>query len=464
MIKLEKFLKSDIYPLILSVGAAVAWMFSGNLAGVNKLFIVVYLLLAALILATYKDTSYTIPIFLGLLFMVNTKNLGLRDIRELSFMYIIFGLVIIGLAIHILRFRHKFNIGFLSLGFLLIAISYFLPMLYIPFSKTLFAISTIGFLYLVIYLFVLNTSYNKTETILKYFFFASFTLLIQLYGGYLKGLLAMNFSQGIGAVATKGLTTAWGNSDLGYGNINDVIIFLTLLSSGQVYMIFKYPKKYYLWIFPSLSVIAVILSGSRGGWISWAAMLVLFYVLIIAKGTKEQFIIATSLAVLALIPMVIDKRIPLLLYRVFRQGGIKNLDTFTSFRMTLYRNSFQIFKKYPYFGAGWTYALDMGNSNRVQVYHSTIFHTIAVTGLFGVAAVAVLVILQLSVIIKKLNIYVAIAAIAWLTTFFHGLMDNTIHMLIYTILTIFLFTSIERDDSIVEQECAVEPFPFIIEN
>lgn len=464
MIKLEKILKSDFYPLILSLVAALAWMFNGNLAGINKAFIVIYLLLAAFILVTFKDTSYTIPIFLSLLFMVNTKNLGLRDIRQLSFMYVIFGLVVIGLAVHILRFRHKFKVGFLSLGFLLIAISYFLPLLYIPFSRTLFAISLIGFIYLAIYLFVMNTSYNKTETILKYFFYASFIILIQLYSGYLKGLLSMDFSRGLGAVATKGLQTAWGNGDLGYGNINDVIIFLTLLSAGQVYMLFKYPKKYYLWIFPSLSVIAVLLSGSRGGWVSWAAMLVLFYVLVIAKGTKEQFFVATSLLVLALIPMIIDKRIPLLLYRVFRQGGIKDLDTFTSFRMTLYRNAFKIFKKYPYFGAGWTYALDMGNSNRIQVYHSTIFHTIAVTGIFGVGAVAVLVISQLVVLVKKLNIYVAIAAIAWLTTFFHGLMDNTIHMLIYTILTIFLFTAIERDDSIIEQECSVEPFPFIVEN
>lgn len=461
---MENFLKSNIYPLILSVVAAVVWMFSGNLEIINRLFIVVYLLLAALILATYKDTSYAIPIFLSLLFMVNTKNLGLQDIRELSFMYIISGLVITGLTIHILRFRHKFNIGFLSLGFLLIAISYFLPMLYIPFSKTFFTISTIGFLYLAIYLFILNTSYSKTETILRYFFFASFTLLIQLYGGYLKGLLAMNFSQGVEAVVTEGLTTAWGNSDLGYGNINDVIIFLTLLSAGQIYMIFKYPKKYFLWIFPSLSVIAVILSGSRGGWISWAVMLLIFYVLIIAKGTKEQFIIATSLAILALIPMVVDRRIPLLLYRLFSQGGIKDFDTFSSFRLTLYKNAFEIFKKYPYFGAGWTYALDMGNSNRVQVYHSTIFHTIAVAGLFGVVAVMVLIVSQLAIIVKKLNLYVAIAAIAWLTTFFHGLMDNTIHMLIYTILTIFLFTSIEREDAVVEQECVLEPFPFIIEN
>lgn len=461
---MENFLKSNIYPLILSVVAAVVWMFSGNLEIINRLFIVVYLLLAALILATYKDTSYAIPIFISLLFMVNTKNLGLQDIRELSFMYIISGLVITGLTIHILRFRHKFNIGFLSLGFLLIAISYFLPMLYIPFSKTFFTISTIGFLYLAIYLFILNTSYSKTETILRYFFFASFTLLIQLYGGYLKGLLAMNFSQGVEAVVTEGLTIAWGNSDLGYGNINDVIIFLTLLSAGQIYMIFKYPKKYFLWIFPSLSVIAVILSGSRGGWISWAVMLLIFYVLIIAKGTKEQFIIATSLAILALIPMVVDRRIPLLLYRLFRQGGIKDFDTFSSFRLTLYKNAFEIFKKYPYFGAGWTYALDMGNSNRVQVYHSTIFHTIAVAGLFGVVAVMVLIVSQLAIIVKKLNLYVAIAAIAWLTTFFHGLMDNTIHMLIYTILTIFLFTSIEREDAVVEQECVLEPFPFIIEN
>ena len=63
MIKLEKILKSDFYPLILSLVAAVAWMFNGNLAGINKTFIVIYLLLAAFILVTFKDTSYTIQYF-----------------------------------------------------------------------------------------------------------------------------------------------------------------------------------------------------------------------------------------------------------------------------------------------------------------------------------------------------------------------------------------------------------------
>ena len=112
--------------------------------------------------------------------MVNIKSLGLRDIRELNFLYIVFGLVVIGLAIHLIRFRHKFEVGYLSLGFLLIAISYVLPMMYIPFSKTLLAISLVGFLYLAIYLFFRNTSYGKTELIMKYFFFASLIILIQL--------------------------------------------------------------------------------------------------------------------------------------------------------------------------------------------------------------------------------------------------------------------------------------------
>lgn len=462
MNKFEKFLSGNIYPLILSLGAAVAWMFTGDLVMINQWFIVGYLILAAVVLALFKDTSYVIPIFLSLLFMVNVKNLGLREIREISFLYVIFSFVVIGLAIHLLRFRHKFEIGFLSLGFLLIAISYVLPMLYIQFSKTLLAISLVGFLYLAVYLFFRNTSYAKTETIMKYFFFASLIILVQLYYGYIKGFLSMDASLPLGVVMRTGLKNAWYIGDLGYGIINDVVIFFTLLVAGQVYFLFKYPKKLWLWIFPILSVIAVILSGSRGGWVSWGVMLVLFYVLIVAKGTKTQIIIASSLAVLAIVPMVIEPRIPRVFFQVFKQGGIDNFDLFTSWRLTLYRDAYQIFRKFPYFGGGWTYRLQVGNSNRIQVYHSTIFHTIAVSGIAGVAAVGVFLISQMVLIVKKLNIYIGIAAIAWLTTMFHGLMDNTVHMLIYTALTIFLFVAIERDDGIIEEDVS-NKFPFVTE-
>ena len=462
MNKLKKFLSGNIYPLLISIGGAAAWMFTGNLQMVNQGFIIGYLILAAVILALFKNTSHVIPIFLSLLFMVNIKNLGLRDIRELSFLYVVFGLVVIGLAIHVIRFRHEFNVGYLSLGFLLIAISYLLPMLYIPFSKTLLAISLVGFLYLAIYLFFRNTSYGKTEQIMKHFFFASLIILAQLIYGYTKGFLSMDLTQPIGTIVRTGLRSAWRIGDLGYGIINDVIIFFTLLVAGQVYMLFKYPKQIWLWIFPILSVIVVILSGSRGGWISWAVMLVMFYVLVIAKGTKTQIFIASALAILALVPMIVEPRIPRLLFQVFKQGGITNFDQFTSWRLTLYKDAYEIFRKFPYFGGGWTYKLQVGNSNRVNVYHSTIFHTLAISGIAGVVAVGVLMISQMALLVKKLNIYIGIASIAFLTTLFHGLMDNTVHMLIYTILTIFLFVAIERDDGIIEYE-ETKTFPFVLE-
>lgn len=462
MSRLEKFFSGNFFPFIISAIAVVAWAFTGDFWYINRGIIVGFLLLAALLLALYKDTSYVIPVFLSLLFMVNSKGIGLKDIRDLSFMYVIFGLLVIGLAIHLLRFKHKFNAGFLTLGFLLIAVSYILPMMYLTYSNTLLAISLVGFLYLAVYLFVRNTSYAKIERMLKYFFFASLIIVAQLYFGYVRGLLSMDLTKPVGMIVRTGLRSAWQIGDLGYGNVNDAIIFLTLLSAGQVYMLFRYPRKLYLWVFPALTVGAVLLSGSRSGWISWGVMLVLFYVLIFAKGTKTQIVIATLLGLLLVVPMVVEPRIPRVLMDVFKQGGISNFDTFTSWRVTLYREAYEIFLKFPYFGGGWTYQLDFSNSDRIQVYHSTIFHTLAISGLAGVAAVGIFIISQLVLIVKKLNLFVGIAAIAWLTTLLHGLMDNTIHMLIYTILSIFLFVAIERDDGIIELE-AEKQFPFIVE-
>ena len=53
MKKLEKCLAGNVYPLIISIGGAVAWMFTGDLQIVNQGFIIGYLLLAALLLALF---------------------------------------------------------------------------------------------------------------------------------------------------------------------------------------------------------------------------------------------------------------------------------------------------------------------------------------------------------------------------------------------------------------------------
>lgn len=458
MNKVESFLKGNLFPLIISVGAVFAWISNNESLMINQMLIMGYLLLAGVIFALYKDTSYAIPILLALMFMINTKGIGLTDIESFGFIHVVVILVSMGLITHLLRFRHPFKFGFLFLGFLLIAISYLLPLFNVPYSSTLLSISLIGFIYLALYLFFRNTNYNDIDRLMRYFFFASLILVAQLYFIIIKGYVSFDSSLNFLDKLSLGLRSSWKNADFGYGNINDVAIFLTLFSASQAYFIFKYPNKYYLWCFPVLTAFAVLLSGSRGGWLSFTLLIMGYYIFILARGTKPQAIIASSLMLIPVFLFIIEPEIPVLLYDVFIQGDIFQFDDFTSSRITLYKQAFKIFEQFPYFGAGWTYQLDMGNSNRIQIYHSTIFHTLAISGLVGAFSVAVFIISQCVLIVKKITIPIFIIGFAWSITALHGLFDNTVHMIIYTLLTIFVFTTIEREGSVTERK-----FPFLTE-
>ncbi|NLN50677.1 MAG: hypothetical protein GX149_03520 [Acholeplasmataceae bacterium] len=165
MKQIERFLNSQIYPLITAILAFVAWYFKGDLIMVNYGIITGFLVIITVILAFFKDTKHVIPLALGLMFMINIEQIGLTEIREFSIVYIVFGLSIIGLAVHFLRFKHKFKFDWMTLSFLLIAVTYVIPMVYMPYSNTSLVISFFGFVYVILYLFFKNTSTARAEQI-----------------------------------------------------------------------------------------------------------------------------------------------------------------------------------------------------------------------------------------------------------------------------------------------------------
>lgn len=449
MNKLETFLESHFYPLIVCLLAFVACAADGPYQFVNYGIVVLFLLTSAILMALFKDTSHSIPLFLGLMFMVNIEKLGLKDIQKFSPIYILVFLVAVSLLVHLMRFRPKLKWGMLLPGFLLLAISYIIPIYYVTYSTTLFIISMIGFVYLAVYIFFGSTAQNKTDKLLTYFFYASLIILAQLIFVEIKGYISYDNTLSYIEKIKKGISSSWGNGDFGYGNMNDLIIFFTLMASGQLYLILKHPTKYFLWVFPFLSILAVIFSGSRGGYIAWGLLLLMFFVLLVTFGTKKlvvtgSIVIGTVIILLVAVPELLST-----LYDVFIQGGLDALDVFSSSRITLYKDAWKVFLENPIFGGGWMSNPDMGNPDRIQIYHSTIFHTLAISGLFGMFSLIVYVFSILVLFVKKMSLNVAILGSAWLVTMIHGLIDNTVHMIIYTLITIIIFTSIEREENTV---------------
>lgn len=453
MRKIEKFLNSDFYPLLIAVIGVIAWVLPSSLLWLNYTLVSLILLVGVLILSFYSKTKYVIPIILSLAFMINMQDMGVEQVQGISIFHFMVLLAIAGLVVHFIRFRHKVRFDWIAFSLLLIAISYLIPMIYMPFSGMLLSISLSGFIYLAIYLFVKNTAQVKTDEVFVYFFYASLQLM---------AIMAISMGQGfyelyqngheLSEIFRRGFITSWGRTDYGFGNINDLIIHLTILSSGIFYKLIKKPKNYSYWLVVILSLVLVVLSSSRAGFLSFASLMLVYFLMIFAYGEKHQMIVATTLFVLAGVLLFFARDYVAIYVDAFMGNGVDDIDGFSSGRITLYKQALDVFREYPLFGGGWAYVFEADNVNRIQIYHSTIFHTLAVTGLFGMFAVGTFTIATYVTILRRLKLNTLIFLVPWIMTTLHGLIDNTIHMVIYMGLAAIMFAAITEDEEVVTQK------------
>jgi O-antigen ligase len=132
-------------------------------------------------------------------------------------------------------------------------------------------------------------------------------------------------------------------------------------------------------------------------------------------------------------------------FEIAIQGGFDDLDQFSSSRITLYKHALEIFKDYPLFGGGWEAMTDIGNPDRIQVFHSTIFHTLAVMGSFGLIALGYYFFISFKYLLSNRTLIKTLMFVGILISQIHGLYDNTMFMLIYTLATIFIFVLLENE-------------------
>ncbi len=446
MKQIKKFLDSYFYPIIIAFIGFLSWVLPDSLLWLNNTLIVILLSLMVFVLIMFEDSKYGIPLFLSLVFTVNTQELNVDAVAGFSIFYLMFIMIVVGFVGHIIRFKPKFKFDLIALALLLIAVTYVIPLIYMGVSVESFAISISGFIYLAFYLFFKNTSKATVEDVLVYFFFASIQLMGEMLYPMVKEFFVLIKTETLSETFKIGLKTHWGIVDYGFGNINDLTIFLTILSSGIFYMILKKPNNYLYWLFALLSVISILMSGSRGGLISLVLILFIFFIILVTYGEHHQIFFASSLLVILALTVVVFQDVAIVFYNNFIQGGLDDLDAFSSGRISLYEQALKVFKEFPMFGSGWTYQYEVGNTNRIQIYHSTIFHTLAVTGLAGMAAVFGYTVISFRSLLKRLNLPVLIFGASWMIAMIHGLIDNTVHMVIFTTITVIMFAAIERKE------------------
>lgn len=447
MKKIEQFLNSNYYFILITVIGFFTWVMKDDLKQYNEFGMLLLLIPMALIFIFFKNTLYTMPLFATLLYIYNVQGMSLETISGFHFVYVLFFFFIIGPIVHIIRFRPTLKKGMLFLAFFLSGLAQILSIFYVKVTPTYLQISLFGFFYLLIYIFFVSTSKTNLSYLMRIMFFMSILLtaeiLYNIYQGYQDLDPALSFKEQI----KLGMKTSWGRGDYGWGNINDVVIHLVLMMPAQVYYLLKYPKRLILWAFPLLTSFTIFLSASRGGYISLSLSILCFIVILIKYGKKHTYIngliaLVISGLILLKFPILVETAI-----EVFMQGGLDDLDQFSSSRITLYKHAIELFKQFPIFGAGWESMPDIGNSNRIQVFHSTLFHTMAVMGSFGLIALGIYFYQTYKLMFKKYSYEVLYIIVGVTVTQLHCMIDNTQFMLVYTFMTILFMVSIENNES-----------------
>lgn len=446
MNKIEHFLQSKYYVALVVILSMVAFIARDSYQYINTYIMVSFLVMLALILSLMKNTLYTLPLAFGLLYTYNLQNPNLDTISSFNIIYVIVIFVLGGLIIHLIRFKPKFEKGVLTLPYIIFAILYLIPMIYRPFTWTLFQLSFIGTIYLLVYQFYLSTSKPLKDFSIYVLFGFSLLLLFEMSYQIGLGFFTNNIDLPIRERISLGMRASWFNGDFGWANINDAAIHITLLLGAQFYFVIRYKTRILFWVFPLLTGFAILLSASRGGYLSMFLSFIIYLTLVLKNinkaGLIRLFIVILIVGISSYFLLPIFEEA----FDIAIQGGFDDLDSFTSSRITLYNHALDIFRQYPLFGAGWEAMTDIGNPNRIQVFHSTIFHALAVMGSFGLLGLIYYFYVSFKFLLTKKTLLKTLMFVGILVSQIHGLIDNTMFMLIYTLVTILIFVSLEKMD------------------
>lgn len=449
---IEKLLKHPSYALIVFAYAIITWSFykphdiGFNL--INVILVGLLVLFHFFLLVFYKNTAYALPVVFTFLFIVNQSNMTLDTVGSLSLPIIAFILIVSSYIIHIVRYKVKLKQGVLFKGLLLLAIAYMIPLIYTEFSFKAFFVSLAGFIYLFFYLFYKNTLVISKEELFKIIFLFSLAMSYQFVFYFVQGFILNDHLP-----FYERISSGWGRN-LGWANINDLCFYTTLTLPSYIYFIIKKKNNLVYWLLLIIPVIAVILSTSRGGMIGFSlAALGMLYIGYrhFDQSKKKQLLIfiITTLVLLGV-------NYPLILGWIgdFAQSTNGTITEFSTHRLFIYDEAIQTFLKYPIFGGGWIsiegvmdqLLIETGLNYRLFMYHSTLFHTLATMGLFGLFALVIYYIDLFKYLFKNITLEKRLLIIGFIASQVHGLIDNVQFAVPYSFLIVWIMASFENSE------------------
>lgn len=452
--RLEKFLAGHIYILLIAVMSLFIWStafyltpdmnMSTTLIGILILSVIFFL-----ILFFYENTVYTIPIILSLLFTIGIADINIESIDAMTLGFISAGLIFLGFVVHLIKFKVKLKLNSLGVSLILVAVSFFIPMLYRPFTQTNLLLSCMGLLYLFVFLFYSNTiKGNQMNYLFRNMAMIGLMLSFQLVFMFGHSLLTNPEFQNVNIYEKFLDIFPASNVDLpGWGNVNDLTIHIVLSCAAVFYYLRKYPKNLLPWLSLGWVAVWIMISFSKGSMVTILVVALGAVIYAIFKRDKRQII---NLGIItALVGIILLLNIPIVTQMIedYKSSVDEGPESFLSGRLQLWwdhpQSAVGLFQQYPVFGYGWDTPLFIlaPGQNRSTIYHSTFFQVLATGGVFGVA-VLVFHFVQIGLLIKRKPMDVGKYAIlfTYAVTQAHGMVDNTQWMVHYTVMTLVMFS------------------------
>ena len=412
---LHGFFYGSVYPVIVGLFAVLSYLTNQAIIG-----LLVFGIFACLILLLLDDLTPFLPLPLTVMFIFRDY-----EIFSSPAAYVIFGLIAICIAAHFFIFPiKKITSGKLYLPLFCVSIALLIGGIFSPYikdyAKGVSSVLSTGPINLFAYFFLLNfIKPPKGFDVKRYFCY-----ILTVVGCVITVELNLHFYILVEKAPNETL------NNIGLTNLNAAAVLLLVAIPACWYLISR-RKRVFLslptLVFLYLGMYQTASDGCNGITIVSLPFFAIFAILR-AKNFNKQVIVRVL--------YVVGFSIAVLMLLYFMQHDVRELINYVisellndTGRTFLYEDAIEQFLKYPIFGVGFGYAnplVDWFESHSFAPYnfHSTLFHTMATSGIVGVAAYAYYYVKRFSIITAKNDSFNLFMFFSFTSFVMYGMIDT----------------------------------------
>ena len=454
---MEKILKSKYYSLIVAMIIFAFWLVcffqystetgeaSKYLVTFESIELTLIGLICAFLLMWYKNMFYVVP------WITYTPFVFAHPFTPETIPYGLFiagALLLVGIIIHMIRFKHKIRIGSFFLGLALLAVALVLGGINTKASflkEQIIFTSIASSAALAIYVVLVSGVDVEFRNVAHLINNLGVLLCLQVIASIFHQEHYLSF------LTNKNINVGWGISN------NIAMILLVTIPCGIYLAIKSKGLKVMLYTFASFSqAVMIIITYSKGGIVALAiggSVLIIISIFITAKEGKHtliQYLISICLFMAivstALLIFLNSKSDAIVPYANAFKGYFSDIDfTYFNGRTPIYDYYIREFKFWPIFGSGlFAPFYDSPFSYEYTWGHNTFIHTMYTMGTVGLVALSIHMLQKYLNLLIKPNLEKITIVLCCFTSGLYGLVDVSYYFVNYMVVLIMCLVCMEK--------------------